>query len=226
MTGVGGPEQDPKGKPPRPPGPPTATSMANVDEFAALVESSLDDARAAAEKWRTGLAALLTLATTGLLVSGRNTLDDMPVGWRAGVSTLLVVGLGLAVAGLWYALAAASGVPSLVLLDDIVDKHGSVVGYRLHEANRAARQLATARWLVLASLIVLLSGIVLWWWAPSDTSSGSLLSVTTESGVVCGAPVPDNEAELRLDVTGLAVDAVIPLSDVLNLEVVADCPNS
>lgn len=225
MTGAGRQEQGAEGRPPRPPGPPTPASMANVAEFAALVESSLDTTRAAAEKWRTGLAALLTLVTTGLLVSGHSTLDDMPVGWRAGVSVLLVVGLGLAVAGLWYALAAASGVPGLVSLDDIVDKHGSVAGYRLSEANRAARQLATARWLVLASLVVLLSGVVLSWWAPSGASSGTSMSVTTESSVVCGAPVPDIEGEIRLDVAGSSEDALIPLSDVVNLEVVPDCPN-
>ncbi|MBK8078285.1 MAG: hypothetical protein IPK24_22750 [Kineosporiaceae bacterium] len=40
------------------------SSMQDVEDFAALVANSLTDVRSTAEKWRTGLAALITLVST------------------------------------------------------------------------------------------------------------------------------------------------------------------
>jgi len=85
--------------------------------------------RASAEKWRTGLAALVALVTGGLLIKGPESAAELTTTWRLLLTVLAGGGIALAIYGLWRALKAAAGVPQLIQLDEIVAGHGSVLGY-------------------------------------------------------------------------------------------------
>ena len=196
--------------------------MANRAAFAALVDASLESTRGSAEKWRTGLAALVTLVTTALLVKGPEAANDLPVGWRIAVTALLGVGLVLAVVGLWLALSAASGIPSTVTYDTIMTSYRSVKAFQIAEASAAARQLARARVLLIAALVLLMAGMFTWWWAPKQ-SEPAALTVTTPTGTVCGELISADGGRLRLTVTGRAAPHVIRFSDVEDLQVSNGC---
>lgn len=210
-------------QPPRPPGPPTPSSMQDVADFAALVATSLTDVRSTAEKWRTGLAALITLTTTALLIKGPENARDLSTGWRSAVTAALIAGLSLAVAGLWRALEAAAGTPEAVTLDAILARHGSVKAFRIAQANAAITALRSARRLVMASIVLLTIGILGWWWAPV-TEDAPVLNITTGGKSVCGEVDSADHGAIRLQVRGEADPRTIPLSQVENLAVAASCP--
>lgn len=202
--------------------PPTAASLADRAAFAALVDASLECTRSSAEKWRTGLAALVTLVTTALLVKGPEAANDLPAGWRIAVTALLGVGLILAVTGLWLGLSAASGVPSSVTYDDIKKSHRSVKAFQIAEATTAAHQLAKARLAVIAALILLMAGMFTWWWAPKADAPASL-TVTTDTGTVCGELITADGGELRLKVADQSAPQVIPFDEVANMKQGTGC---
>ena len=96
----------------RPEHPPSLSDIADKEAFAAMVQSSIIDVRASAEKWRTGMAALVSLVTAGLLLKGPESTKGLSTCWRVAVSVLLIGGLALAITGLWRALTAAAGTPT------------------------------------------------------------------------------------------------------------------
>lgn len=201
---------------------PTAESMANRAAFAALVDASLESTRTSAEKWRTGLAALVTLVTTALLLKGPEAANDLGTGWRVTVTVLLGTGLILAVAGLWFALSAASGVPSTTSYDAIIGKYRSVKAFQVAEANTAARQLTVARLAVVAALLLLMAGMFSWWWAPKAAGIASV-TVTTGNGSVCGELVTADHGEMRLTVAGTNVPQVIRMRDIVAMKTGRGC---
>lgn len=196
--------------------------MRDVEDFAALVATSLTDVRSTAEQWRAGLAALITLVTTALLIKGPENARDLSTGWRFAVTAALAVGLVLAVAGLWCALAAAAGVPTTVTLDAILAKHVSVKAFRIAQANTAVQQLNTARGLVVAAIGLLLLGMFLWWWAPI-TKDPPVLKVTTGGKVACGELLSADQGRIQLKVSGEEAPRTISLGQVENLAVAATC---
>ena len=186
--------------------------------------SSLTDTRASAEKWRTGLAALVTLVTTALLIKGPENAANIETGWRVALTLMLSAGLVLAVIGLWLALSAASGVPSTVTFDAVVQQYGSVKAFQVAEASAAARQLTHARPLIMASLGLLISGMVIWWWAPETKPDKPVIEVSTVNGTACGHITSADQAAIRLDVAGESAPRVIPFSTIRNLAVAENCP--
>lgn len=209
--------------PPVPPGPPTAASLQDRTDFRALVDASVKDTRASAETWRTGLAALVTLVTTGLLIKGPEEAAKLPDEARALIVFLLVVGLGLAVLGLYHALAAAAGVPATVERDDVVARYGSVRGFQVAQAVRAADRLRDARHLVLLALPTL--GLATVAWLLSTPSSGTpVVVVHTGETRHCGTLLSADDGEVRIDIPGESDPRVTALDDLTNLEVAAECP--
>jgi hypothetical protein len=196
--------------------------MANRAAFAALVDASLDSTRASAEKWRTGLAALVTLVTTALLVKGPEAINNLPTTWRIAVTALLGIGLFLALVGLWLALSATSGMPSAVTYDAIMASHRSVKAFQISEANTVAKQLVWARIAAIAAMTLLVSGMLISWWAPRAERS-TLLTVTTRTGSLCGELITADRGELRLTVTGEAAPHVIRFDDVVSMKVGVGC---
>ncbi|WP_367127330.1 hypothetical protein [Saccharothrix sp. HUAS TT1] len=209
-------------RPSLPERPPTPADLAERDAFQRLVRDSLPTVQASAEKWRTGLAAFITLITTGLVVKGRDVTSGVPTSWRIAITAAVALGLVLSVIGLWQALTAAAGgkVHSLTL-PDIQRDHGSVEAFRVVAARTAARKLDVARAAVAAGLGCLLLGVGLTWWAPA--APPGQLRVEQRDTTTCGTLTSGDGATIRLAVPGRHAPAVIPLDSVTNLAVVASC---
>ena len=168
-----------------------------------------------AAAWRTGLTALVTLITTGIILKGQTDTTTLPVPWRTAVTAAIGAGLALALLGLWHTLAAEVGARiRLRTLEDIRDHYASVEAYQVGQAAAAGRRLQTARTLVAAALGLLLTGVLLTWWAPTPTSTvdpAAYLKVASSSGTICGVPKSFGEGSLTLTVPGIYKPVSIPL---------------
>jgi hypothetical protein len=179
-----------------------------------------------ATAWRNGLAALITLVTAGIIITGRTATITLPVPWRIAVTAAIGSGLALAVAGLWLALAAEAGVRiRLQTLDDIRAQYASVQAYFVGQADTAGRRLQTAKTVVGIALGLLFTGVLLTWWAPAATASPpAYLKVTTIDGTtVCGALKSADGGISRLSGAGAHQFAAIPLTTVTHMAIVASC---
>jgi hypothetical protein len=206
-------------------GPPRPVSAADRETFDALVKDSFSSVRSMAAAWRTGLTALITLVTTGIIITGRTATTTLTVPWRIVITLAIGGGLALAIVGLWYALAAEVGARvRLQTLDEIRAQYASVQAYLVGQAAIAARRLQAARVLVGGALAFLVPGVLLTWWAPAAPDSPpAYLRVTLRGGTVCGTLQSADGGVLRLAVAGAYKPATIPLASVTNLAVVATC---
>ena len=207
-------------------GRPRPVSAADREAFDALAKEALPAVRSMAAAWRTGLTALITLVTTGIILKGRTDATNLTVPWRIAVTLAIGLGLALAIVGLWHALAAEVGARTrLHTLDDIRARYASVQAYQVGQAAAAGRRLQTARILVAAALGLLLAGVLLTWWAPAAPANPpAYLKVTRPGGTVCGTLESADGGTLRLTVTGMHEPVAIPLTTVTNLAVTPTCP--
>lgn len=205
--------------PPVPPAP-TPEDVSDRARFDKLVDDALANVRSSAEKWRTGLAALVTLATTALLISGPASAADLPAANRYLIVALLLIGLLVAVTGLWLALSAASGVPENVTYPGIRKEHPSVRAFQVHLAGKAAKLLKAARWLVALSLAAFIAGMAVWWLTPPNTPK---IAVVAADGTTCGTLKSADNRVYRVQVAGEAAPRSLPFADVLNVAVVGEC---
>jgi hypothetical protein len=205
---------------------PRMSDLAERDRYAKQSAACLDDARASAQTWRTGLTAFITLVTTGVIIKGRDTTADLTSGWKVLVTVLIGGGLLLAVIGLWQALAAEAGTdPKTQTLEDIRAAHGTLDAYNVHLADKASRGLRWGRRAVACAVGLLLAGIAATWWAPTAAPSPPAhVTVTHQGAVTCGTLQSADGGRLRLTVAGTHEPAVIPLSQVSNLAVTKTCP--
>ena len=179
-----------------------------------------------AAAWRTGLTALITLVTTGIILKGRTDTTNLALTWRIAVTLAIGAGLALAIVGLWQALAAEVGARTrLHTLDDIRTRYASVQAYQVGQAAAAGRRLQTARTLVAAALGLILAGVLLTWWAPTAPAKPpAYLKVTRSTGTVCGTLDSADGRTLRLTVVGIRQPVNIPLATVRNLAITSTCP--
>jgi hypothetical protein len=212
--------------PPAPDGRPRPVSAADREAFEALANEALPAVRAMAAAWRTGLAALVTLVTTGIILKGRTDTTSLALPWRIAVTLAVGAGLALAILGLWHALAAEAGARArLHTLDDIRARYASVQAYQVGQAAAAGRRLQTARIVVAAALGLLLAGVLFTWWAPAAPASPpAYLKVTYPGGTVCGTLDSADGGVVRLTVAGAHQPAAIPLATITNLAVTPTCP--
>jgi len=178
-----------------------------------------------ASAWRTGLTALITLVTTGIIITGRTAATALTVPWRIAVTAAVGGGLGLALAGLWLALAAEVGARvRLQTLDGIRARYASVQAYLVGQAVGADRRLQMAKTMVAIALGLLITGVLLTWWAPAAPASPpAYLQVTSRGSTVCGILQSADGGVVRLSVAGAHQPAAIPLTAVTNMTVVASC---
>jgi hypothetical protein len=195
------------------------------DRFARLTAGSLATVRASAQTWRNGLAAFITLVTTGIVIKGRDTTTDLPTGWRVLITVLIGGGLALAVIGLWQALAAEAGTdPKTQTLEDIRATHGSLDAYQVTLAANAAHRLQWGRRAVAAALIFFLAGIAVTWWAPSAVPSPpAYITVTYGHAVTCGTPVTGSRGQLRVIPYGSRRPITVSFSQITSLTDTASC---
>ncbi|GHJ36352.1 hypothetical protein [Streptomyces sp. TS71-3] len=205
--------------------PPTPADLAERDRFAALAEASLPTVRANAEAWRNGLAAFVTLVTTGAVIKGRDTTAHLTLGWRTAVTLLIGGGIALSLAGLWQALGAQAGTrEGTVTLADIHRRHASVAAYQIALADTAAARLRRARTIVAAALVCLLMGIVATWWAPEAAPAPpAYVTVTHDGRSTCGRLESADGASVRIHRAGEAEALVVPTKKVTDLRVVSRC---
>jgi hypothetical protein len=223
----------PAAAPPSPPAPPkyrkpaagpTAESLADRARWRELSEQSLSSTQEAAEKWRTGLAAFVTLATGGLLLKGPSAASDLTVGWRIALTVLALGGLLAAIAGLWLALQAAAGAPAKLNLTEVVASYGGVRQFEVACALAASAQLRLARLLVAGSLLLFVAAIGTWWWAPPGSPQPpGLISVTTPRGTVCGTLISANGRAFTVQLANASGQVQVPLSAATTVQIVASC---
>lgn len=208
------------------PGAPRPVSAADRAAFDVLVRDALPAVRSMVVAWRTGLTGLITLVTTGVVLTGRDATTDLTLPWRVAVTLTVGGGLGLAVLGLWRTLAAEVGARTrLQSLEDIRARHASVQAWQVGQAAAAGRRLQTARALVAAALALLLTGVLLTWWAPAAPADPpAYLKATRPAGTVCGVLDSADGGVLSLRVDGVHDLVAIPLSTVTNLAVTPTCP--
>jgi hypothetical protein len=209
-----------------PPTGPEPVNQAEKEAFAALVDASLPAVRASAQAWRNGLTALITLVTTSIILKGRDTTADLTTGWRLAIT--LTIGGGLAAAGwgLWQALAAEAGTrTSPLTLAEIHAEHASVAAYQVALAITAGQRLQAARNTVAVALALLLTGVLLAWWAPTAPATPSAyLEVTYLHQTSCGILQSADGGQLRLTTPGIHNPIVTSLTTITNLAVVPKCP--
>jgi hypothetical protein len=202
---------------------PTPDQVADRDRWEALTTSSLPSVQAAAEKWRTGLAAFVTLVTGGLLLKGPQAASDLDTGWRVGITVLTGAGLALAVAGLWLALRAAAGAPGAVSYPDIVRRFGGVRQFEVACARRASDALRRAKATMAVSLSLLALAIFAWWWAPARPAPTPRLQISIGDSVVCGTLLSADGGQFRMRVDGESRLRTIPFGQVSNVRVRPSC---
>ncbi|NKZ05247.1 hypothetical protein [Actinomadura latina] len=215
--------------PPKPARGPDPAAMRDVDDFAALTAESVRSVRESAERWRTGMAALVTLVTTALLLKGPEKAADLPLRWRLTLTVLLGLGLALAIAALWRALQAAAGEPGLVRAADIRDRYVTVTAFRVAQARRAAVQLKHARWLLVPALALLAGAMLTWWWAPPAPAK-PLISIdyrpsgTSGTRTACGELTSADDQTAVVERPGTSRPTKIAFSQIENMRVPAACP--
>ena len=202
---------------------PTPDQVADRERWEIVVSASLSSVQTAAEKWRTGLAAFITLITGGLLIKGPQAASDLTTGWRIGITVLTGAGLALAVVSLWLALRAAAGAPGAVSYPDIVRRFGGVRQFEVACARRASDALRWAKTAMACSLLLLTLAIFAWWWAPARPAPVPRLRITVGESDVCGKLLSADGRQFRIQVDGEANPRTIPFDGVDNVRVGPSC---
>jgi hypothetical protein len=206
-----------------PPRAPAPDQIADRERWEAMTSASLSSVQAAAEKWRAGLAAFVTLVTGGLLIKGPQAASDLTTGWRIVLTLLTGAGLALAVVGLWLALRAAAGAPGSVSYPDIVRRFGGVRQFEVACARRASDALRWAKVTMACSLSLLLLAIFAWWWAPTRPAPAPRLQISVGGSPVCGKLLSADGQQFRVQVDGEAGPRTIPFNRVENVRVGPSC---
>jgi hypothetical protein len=200
-------------------GPPTALGLTEEAALAKAAESQLEDTRKAAENWRTGLAALITLVATIFFIKGRESVLDIDVGWRWLLAGAIGAGFLFAVWGAWLAMRAAYGTPAATDYGTIMQE-GGWASYRAGLAASAADNLRDARRLTIAALVCLVAAVLLTWFAPKPASSPpALVLATVGTDKVCGELTGVGAGDLQIK-----DEAPIPFDQLAALSLVQECP--
>jgi hypothetical protein len=208
----------------KPPRGPTPTEVVDAARWAELADSSLATTQAAAEKWRTGLAAFVTLVTGGLLLRGPGAAQDVPRSWLVPLTILAALGLALAVIGLWLALGAAAGSPARANLVEVTKRYGGVRQFEIVMASAASERLTWARRCVAASLLLLGSTVLVWWWTPAKPANPpAFVQVQQGPIAICGTLLSGDGGVLRIQVSGEQKPRTIDYGKVRNIHVVVSC---
>jgi hypothetical protein len=211
-----------------PVGPPVAPSggeVADRDRFATLTAGNLAAVQASAEKWRAGLAALVTLAVGGVFAKGPGAFND--IGGRAqrwAVVGFGFLGLGLALFGFWSALRASAGDLAVQRQDEIVSAHGSVAAFEVAQAAEAAGNLETAKYSLALALACFVVGSFIWVVAPKPSPDPPVVKVTPVEGQpYCGTLKSADQQTLRVQVAGEKEPRAAPFTSIANIAVAAKC---
>lgn len=197
-----------------------AATNADVERARAVLaaaKTELADVRAAATKWQAGLASLAGGITALSLVKGRDDVAALKGPWGVRFGVLLALALLSTVAGAFFALAAANGIPT--------SWRTSAWNPRLHAHQQAAlaqRFLLAAVGATLLSVLLLGAAAGVAWYAPEAKKDPSLSVVSRDGGVACGTPDQITNAILVLKTAHGAQS--VKLADLTTIAAVASCP--
>lgn len=203
---------------------PTATDVADAKRWDDLVDNALPSVQSAAEKWRTGLAAFVTIVTGGLIVKGPDLANDLAKGWRAAITVLAAAGLLATIIGLWLALRAAAGAPASQSYTAILANYGGVRQFNVANARKATQLLLWARVLVGTALVLIGAALILWWWAPTAAKKPpALISIDHDQKSTCGELLSADGRMFRVKVSGEKEPETVAFTSATNVRVVASC---
>lgn len=199
---------------------PSASAPRDLADWDSLIDGALDRAKVTAEKWRTGLAAFITLLTGLLLFKGPEEASSLAQPYNWIIIGLLVVGGLLAVVALWKALeAAAPSTVSRTSFTETVKEYGSIRARNMAAAEATLTTLTSAKRWMVPSLALIALGVVLWWIAPTPVAT--YVSVTgTQS--VCG--VLESSSLGTVTIRPSNVDAItLDIADLKSIHTVTKC---
>jgi hypothetical protein len=180
----------------------------------ALGRSELTRLRAAAGNWRTGLALLLTLLPTLVVVKGNDAIKDLSNTYKIVIGLLVGLGAIAAIIAALLALRAAFGPLKRQQWRADMD------ALRRDETDATLSDLKWTRKLTVCALILLGAAIGVAWGAPS--SDPAFFQVTQKDGhVVCGtyAGVDVNAMTLKVKKS----EETVPLTNVKKAAFVTSC---
>ena len=147
---------------------------------------ALEKVRGTAEKWAASLVAILGLASTVLVVKGRDDITKLATGWQIAVAVLLGLTFLLGAIAIYLAALAAQGTPKK--LD--WPTPNKLRKWERDEALKAQTNLRRSRGLTIAVAACSVLAIGCTWFgesAPTDPPSpASVLVVPAAGAPVCG----------------------------------------
>ena len=187
----------------------------NADARDTLAEGELVRLRAAAAGWKTGLAALVALIPTLVVVKGTDTVDKLARFDAIVVGMLIAVGAVSAVIAALLALRAANGPLSQWKMssDDLRP-------FREHEVDQTIMYLRFARKTTVLAAASLAAAIAYAWAAPQPKPG---LSVSLANGTgFCGTLVGVNAGVMQIE-TKDGVTRAISTAHITSVTSVSSC---
>lgn len=160
--------------------PATDEDLRELADLDTLEESELARIRAAADKWKTGLALLLGLLATVSVVKGRDSFTTLDIATQHLIIILLGVALIAAAGAALLAMRAAYGPLKRVTLSG--DER--LRSLRLSAAEDARRDLRQGRRLTVLALLLLAAAVGTTWWGEEPTP-GMVKVTKSDDSVVC-----------------------------------------
>jgi len=136
------------------PGPPAnPNDLTAAKELAELLAGELETVREQADKWRTGLGALIGLATLVGAIRGAGGAAALGTTGKIVAGVLLLLSVAVSGAGSFVAMRAAYGFPTRRIAEATVDELHARRARRLRQACRDLRRSVVAAYLALALVL-------------------------------------------------------------------------
>jgi hypothetical protein len=193
--------------------PVTAREIDEERQRDALGRTELSRLRAAAGNWRTGLAALLVLLPTLVVVKGNDTVKDLSNGYKILIGALAALG---AIAAIWAAVLALRAAFGPLASQGW---RADMEALRRDEADTTLSDLKWTRKLTLAALVLLGAAIGVAWAAPSSDPAYFQI-VKKDTTVLCGKYGGVGK-DLKVKLTDQTVP--VPLTKVKSVAFVTSC---
>ena len=205
----------------RPPSarPTTIAGERESAEIAAAFGDPLKSVRAAADSWQKGLAGLLGVVTSILLLKGADSVAKIDHDWAVAAAVVLAVAALAAMLATVQLLSAAYGMPSPSGLEEIRRK--TLYVWRYEQATAAAKQLRDGQKLLLFSVFLVGATVVVMWFAPAPEASPAYQVVDDDGN--CGQLEKASNGQLKI-VQDDASGVLVADSELGSLTIARTCP--
>jgi hypothetical protein len=165
----------------------TPEDLRELEQLDELDKGELERVRSAADKWKTGLAALLGLTATVSVVKGRDSFSSLSTTSQHVIIVILAAALVCAMVAALLAMSAAYGPLRRQLLGT-----ADLRTLRLKAAEGARRDLRLARGLTVLAVALLAAAIGITWWASEPTPAMARITKADNSSL-CAKYVRSSE---------------------------------